>query len=369
MSDATIDEIRNGIILRTQSRTALYQYVDPGLADEIETLFIGEVANAIATLYVGYKLGDEIEDVGSAIARTIDAVGDIARSIAKVIDKLADIIDAIDKAIEAISRHIDSAFMNQHISDMKSRSLLLQDIIVRLDSLPPESSDPRVAQLLARLQLNTDELYTAIIRYTNQEPIGPSPATFIGCAPAIAMWVQTYTLLERYKKAEDRVPPWDLASQKEIFRFVNDFFDDYIAENARVKLELENDYLLPTLGTVVEFNGRKFVASDISRQSSYPDNERYYSLFSKDSFNYFDVFSTKYRGSIGGNPIPDLTWGPLTENNYDKFPEPQVVLEALRWQQEALPKVQLRNRFLHETNSFHLQKEEALKALSPQDDW
>lgn len=371
MDVQSIDSIRQQIVVELKKNIPAYEYIDSSLGAEVEPFWIGEVANAIATLYVGYKLGNQIEDIGQALARTIDAVGDIARSVASLIDRIGDIIDEIRKALEAINRKIDSAFMQSHMSDMKASSLLIQDVVKRLQRLPNDASDPRVASYLLRLQNQSDELFSAIIRYTNQEQGRPSPAALIGCCPAVAMWSQSYTILERYKPIAERLPPWQTASQREITAFITSFFDDYIQENGRVRRELETKYLQPTIGSVVEFNGKTFVPSSTKYAIAYPDEPKYHSLFSRDSFNPFNIYSTKQRLSQSPvpTPFPRLTWQAVAESNYTTFPAPTHVLAALKWREQAMPEISVRQRFLAETDRFTEQKPKALDALKIQPDW
>ncbi len=203
----TLEDMRE-VLLNSVAPVPLYAYLDPELGQEIKPLWITDLAEAAATLYVGYKLGQKIDEVGSALAYTIRRIGDVAASLSRVIDKLGEIIDAINRLLEALSRKIDDAFMRWHMSRIRAATVMIQQELQTIDRLPEadkgNAAHPIVAQCLAKLGDEHRNLFGAVVDYLGQEPPYPTPASMIACSPAIALWAQVYTIMERYKPIEYR---------------------------------------------------------------------------------------------------------------------------------------------------------------------
>ncbi len=362
-----IESIAASIFNEISPPRPLYLMIDPDLGREVASRWMVELAQAVATLYVGYKLGSQIEDVGQALVRTLDAIADVAKSIARVIEKLGEIIDAINRLLEALSKKIDSAFMTMHLNKMKAKNLTMTDILTKLKALPHDATDSRVSVLLVRLQSQQDELFDAIIQYQNQEDGRPSPAAFIGCAPAMALWAQSYTVIERYKPQADRLPPWETASQQEMHTFVEDFFTDYIRQRGICQTQLDTMFLVPEKEIVRTFDGQ-FKPSRIAKKGRYPNEPMYYGLYSRDSFDPFSIYSTAV---FTESPIPRkyVGWAAVYPSNYPTFPSPDSVKAADSWHVTAREERQKRHRFLQETEKFEAYKAESLTSMAPQADW
>jgi hypothetical protein len=367
-AEQELNDLKSRIESEVQARLSarrLYEWVDPSLGELVKSRYITEIATAISTLYVGYKLGEKIDEVGKALAYTITAIGNVANAIADVITKLGQIIDAINKLLEALSKKIDAALMQSHFNEIRSASNRILDITDRLTRLPPEMTDPFVKQALDELRAEESALYKGIIKYLNQSPDGPSPDAIIACSPSVALWAQSYTMIERYWPIQYRRGPWGTKSQGDIELIYNTFFDTTAANRSRVANELGTQFLAPESKSCRTFDYHRFRSSPIPYLNTYPTDNEFDMLFCRIQGNPFNIFSTCYHFY----PKPGYIWRAISAENLSLFSDQKLVQSAIKHCDNIKPEIDKRNHYLAETADIEPQRQLCLDAFKKPSGW
>ncbi|MEJ0088447.1 MAG: hypothetical protein WDM80_01605 [Limisphaerales bacterium] len=380
-SYVSIEEKRDSI-LATVSKRAPVSELQPVWTTPVHSFWILELAEAISTLFVGYQVGSKTDEIGSALAYAITGIGDIAKAVAKVIDRLGDIVDAINRLLEVLSRKIDGNFMRLHMSKMESASLIIQEILFRLDKLPkpnlddpnhPEPTHPEVQYQLQRMQSQVDNLFESIIAYLRQEGGLPSPAAIIACSSTIAFWAQSYTAIERYRPLPYRVGVWDLPPQKRIEQIFNSFFADFEIQRARFSEELITTLASPGVRVTHRFAGDRFVLTKIPYEDDYPNVPDNQGLFCMRVGYPFDPFATTPSGGLLPPDVPlpgrRLRWAFAKPSDAANFPNPQLIKDARKHYDAIQPDIQKRQMFLAQTDKIEDQKKLVLEIFTKPAGW
>jgi hypothetical protein len=359
----SIEDLQSEILKSIQPQP-LYAYIEPCLGTPVKPLFITDVASAIATLYVGYQLGQKIDEVGTALAYTIHAIGDVAKGLANILNRIAEVIDAINQAIKILSRKIDSAFMTEHMSRMNTASLNIQDILLRLSTLPEDQNtlaNPFVVNQVAQLQQEASSLLYAINGFAAHDGSPPTVASFVNCAPAIALYSQTYTYIERYNISQLRVPIWDTKKHSSFVQLYAAFFNYTENTISRYEEELEHKYLIPGLDYTCRFEQQRFVRTNIPNEPSYPNNPQYSNLFARREATPFNFFVTKHSF---------LGFGWTTaQPDGSGSDDPALISAAVKWHEDARPHRQERRHFLTQYNPVLKEKARTMAAFNRPAGW
>ena len=334
--------------------------------DDVQTAWLAEFSQAAATLYVGYKLGEQITEVGKALVDTIRAIGKIAEGIANILDRLAQVIDAINRAVELINRKIDAAFMAMHIADMRTASDEILDTLRKLDKFGDDNviTNPDVRDLVLYLRERNFNLVQAIRRFLGQDGRPYTIASFINCSPSIALWAQSYTYVERYQPVERREGPWRSMHHLEIVTAFTEFFDFAERSVALFREELGSNYYAPNMLKTCRFETSKFVETDIPIRDEYwPGEPRHDKLFVRKSGYPFDIFVTEPK-EFGRRYAWEIARG-----NGDNSSNPSLVKAAVGWNAVLLPERQRRLDFVANYGPIIQKRAEVMEALAKPVGW
>jgi len=343
----------------------------PQVSPTVAPVLIGAVADAIATLYLAYKVGNRIDDIADGIVNVLSAVADVAKAVANLTNKLADVMDAIERAVAVLSRKVDTALMQQDVSDANAALARIQTRVSALQKLPPDLNEPVVAQLLDELRGEESKLYYSIIRFMGQESPVPSQASLITCAAPIGAWAQVYTLLQRYSyaDAQQRIGVWDTAEHSLINRYITAHFDDVAATRARMDAEMNSSLLIPTALDAYFFKNGLFI-DPVPFQYSYSTGGR----------KSYDKLFAFVPGSLDGLqstvlvaptfPSSQFRWGwrPLS-GGYQQFSDPKHCQDA---HSASNAKSQLREQYieyLENTKDSEVFRGEYQKAIAKPPTW
>ena len=175
--------------------------------------------------------------------------------------------------------------------------------------------------------------------------------------------------MERYKPHNERISPWKTRSHKNLEHFIGSFFNDYISKRDFIRNEVETKYKTPRTSKVAEFRNGMFVESSISYKTEYSNHPDHFGLFTRDSFNPFEIYSLCKKKDSRGIPSFNLYWHAVIESRIAQFPDPEKVRNAMLWQQTCSVEVRKRMPFLNETENFELYRGKALDALKEQPGW
>lgn len=357
-----------GEFLASAPGQPVYRYVDHQLGHVIRPFLILDWAEAAATLYVGYQLGQKIDQVGDALAYTIRAIGNIANSIAAIIGKLGEIIDAINEAIKVLSRKIDTAFMTEHMSKINTASDNIADVLARLNRLQPADNvitNPYVADLIRTLQQEATTLQYAINGFAAHDGSPPTIASFISCASPIALYAQAYTYIERYKPVAARVGIWDTRPHARFLKLYTGFFDYTESTTARFLDLMDTKYFVPGFDYTCTFDGLQFKKSKVPFQRSYPSLDKYDKLFAVTGSDLpLRLCTTGYEQF----PLT-FYWIPIDRMQRSHISDPALAAAAAKWHQDIRPIRRDMTQFLADYQPVLKEKAKTLAAFVKPPGW
>lgn len=345
-------------LLRDVSPIAIQRFFGVNLPNEVDPFWIGEVANALATLYVGYKVGSGIETIANSLAKVLESLSAVLNGIAGILSRIDQILDAIERAVEAISREVNRVAMSVEVGKLRSAVIDCQNHVSTLSKLPPDFSDPLVLHTLTKLETRTsqisDALFTFISIETNSYQRPMSIVSVLNCSYAIAVWARTYDLAQRYYPEDIRNTIWDTAQNSALAGLYQDFFDSHIRHIAEFQNKLSGAWNVPlarypgicstvsplpppaSTPETFRFSGTDFVDSGI-RHCQWYRSKSCTGLYTRDPDSPHELKGTYWRN--GGvtpapQPISGCYWATISPSNLELFQDPHEAEAALRFWNE-----------------------------------
>lgn len=333
-------------------------------------VIITAVADAIATLYVGYKVGNRVDDVADGIVRVLDAVAEVARSVAELNRRMASVIAAIERAVEILSRKFDSALMQREVSAANAAIARIRSRLLKMKELKP--TDTRYARLVEELRAEERALFESVIGFVGQEQPAPSIGSLITCAPAVAAWSQIKTQLERidYPRGDEhlRTPTWETAEHELIRNYFGRHFDDVTKNRDDMQTALTTTLFTPTgYDWAYRFVGGNFEHGTPPRRFDY----LYHGGAEHDGWFGYPP------GAIGDSlfatcrhPTASETWNwKSIEGNESLFGNPTFVKRANEATREKRQLHAAYIEYLDTTKDSEAFRVELMSALSPSGKW
>lgn len=359
----------------TRLSDVLYQYflnssLSSGGGEKINPVIIGAIADAIATVYIGYKVGQQIDKVGDGVKQVLYSIAQVLDSVSKVIDKANDIIGELHAMVAILGRKFDESIMRSHINLAAATVNQAMTTAEQLQmSIEKHNIDSDVVETLVQKMDNQQSIiYTSIYQYINQETDGPSYNSLITCAPFIATWAQLYTQVQRHRfSSEKRVPPWQthehlsmLGKLLKIFRDIpqgRETCESMLKDN---KLQIPNPPMLFADGNFIK--GRISKVQPIYSHSFYGDTPSGH--YAHDGF-HLGLCVTTFQSS----PDRHWRWTQIDSTPDNLLPNPEMNKLALQsYKDKHMARYPFSN-FLATTEHWAEQQFELNRAMSPQPGW
>lgn len=351
----------------------VYLAINEDLGEQIHPLWLDEIALAVAQIYVGYRLGEQIVEVGQAVKQVLVSLANLIDEVTQIFKRLDKILEAIQRAIEIIGQQIERSAIKTAMGRAKGYAILTCDECGKINKLFDEGysiNDPKVQKSIDNMEHYNKEMFIELYSIINRGLTDLTPADFIVIAPLMRTWASNYGVLNNYLEPTLQTSIFDTTQHKVMKSFVRDFFSRYISLRPIVQDMLTNTYRTPIHKQGVEpahiyefHNGRFIEIFDYEPPPIPPRDHRLLerrTLFLRNS-DY--VVQASLSSNI--NTLTDVRWLPIKDDNYNKFPFPELVKQAREWYFVCLPKQVECRQFLYDTKNFDALLTDAMGAMSP----